>query len=429
MALVAPPSHISTSVWRDATMLSSSPISSTTGQLMPSMNCSPPHTKQEYPDIKMHSSGLISPTTTCIPSSNMSQSSDGGDSGTQKDCDGELVCVVCGDKSSGKHYGQVTCEGCKSFFKRSVRRNLTYQCRGNKNCPIDQHHRNQCQHCRLRKCFKVGMRKEAVQRGRIPPHQGMIGFPGFGGGDPLGGPSAYLSSYISMLLRAEPYTTRYGQLQMQNNMTGIDNICEMAARLMFSSVEWSRNIPGFPELQVTDQVALLRLVWSELFVLNAAQCNMPLHVAPLLAAAGLHASPMPADRVVNFMDHIRIFQEQVEKLKALHVDAAEFSCMKAIALFSTDAIGLTSPPVIEQLQEKSQCALEEYCRSQYPNQPTRFGKLLLRLPSLRTVSSSVIEQLFFVRLVGKTPIETLIRDMLLSGNSFQWPNTMAGYSM
>lgn len=35
---------------------------------------------------------------------------------------------------------------------------------------------------------------------------------------------------------------------------------------------------------------------------------MPLHVAPLIAAAGLHASPMCADRVVQFMDHIRIFQ-------------------------------------------------------------------------------------------------------------------------
>ena len=82
-------------------------------------------------------------------------------------------------------------------------------------------------------------------------------------------------------------------------------------------------------------MALLRLVWSELFVLNASQCSMPLHVAPLLAAAGLHASPMAADRVVAFMDHIRIFQEQVEKLKALHVDSAEYSCLKAVVLFTT----------------------------------------------------------------------------------------------
>ena len=268
-----------------------------------------------------------------------------------------------------------------------------------------------------------------MQRGRIPATQGMLGF-GFGATDPFGGAHTYLSSYISLLLRAEPYSTRYGQMQMSaGNMIGIDNICEFAARILFSAVEWTRNIPGFPELQVTDQVALLRLVWSELFVLNAAQCNMPLHIAPLLAAAGLHASPMAADRVVAFMDHIRIFQEQVEKLKSLHVDAAEYSCMKAIVLFTTDAIGLTDSNVVEQLQEKSQCALEEYCRTQYPNQPTRFGKLLLRLPSLRTVSASVIEQLFFVRLVGKTPIETLIRDMLLSGNTFQWPSMAMGYNI
>jgi len=363
------------------------------------------------------------------PSAASTPSPRGGEGPLVKDEHGqEVSCVVCTDKSSGKHYGQYTCEGCKSFFKRSVRRNLTYQCRGNRNCPIDQHHRNQCQHCRLKKCFRNGMKKEAVQQGRAPSSgTPMLGF-GFPDYPPSPHPApAYLSSYISLLVRAEPCPASrypaYNQHQQGNNMIGIDNICEFAARILFSAVEWARNIPGFPELQVTDQVALLRLVWSELFVLNAAQCSMPLHIAPLLAAAGLHASPMAADRVVAFMDHIRIFQEQVEKLKGLHLDVAEFSCMKAVVLFTSDACGLTDSSVVEQLQEKSQCALEEYCRTQYPNQPTRFGKLLLRLPSLRTVSASVIEQLFFVRLVGKTPIETLIRDMLLSGSSFQWPSS------
>uniref|UniRef100_A0A8C0MYI8 Nuclear receptor subfamily 2 group F member 1 n=1 Tax=Canis lupus familiaris TaxID=9615 RepID=A0A8C0MYI8_CANLF len=176
----------------------------------------------------------------------------------------------------------------------------------------------------------------SVQRGRMPPTQPNPGQYALTNGDPLNG-HCYLSGYISLLLRAEPYpTSRYGSQCMQpNNIMGIENICELAARLLFSAVEWARNIPFFPDLQITDQVSLLRLTWSELFVLNAAQCSMPLHVAPLLAAAGLHASPMSADRVVAFMDHIRIFQEQVEKLKALHVDSAEYSCLKAIVLFTS----------------------------------------------------------------------------------------------
>ncbi|XP_043087351.1 nuclear receptor subfamily 2 group F member 1-B [Puntigrus tetrazona] len=354
------------------------------------------------------------------PSAGLPSAEDKGQNSAQNQQ--HIECVVCGDKSSGKHYGQFTCEGCKSFFKRSVRRNLSYTCRANRSCPVDQHHRNQCQYCRLKKCLKVGMRREAVQRGRMPPNQPNPSHYALTNGDPLNG-QCYLSGYISLLLRAEPYpASRYGNQCMQpGNIMGIENICELAARLLFSAVEWARNIPFFPDLQITDQVSLLRLTWSELFVLNAAQSSMPLHVAPLLAAAGLHASPMSADRVVAFMDHIRFFQEQVEKLKALQVDSAEYSCAKAIVLFTSDACGLSDVPHIEGLQEKSQCALEEYVRSQYPNQPTRFGKLLLRLPALRMVSSSVIEQLFFVRLVGKTPIETLIRDMLLSGSSFNWP--------
>jgi len=39
-----------------------------------------------------------------------------------------LLCVVCGDLSSGKHYGILACNGCSGFFKRSVRRKLIYRC-------------------------------------------------------------------------------------------------------------------------------------------------------------------------------------------------------------------------------------------------------------------------------------------------------------
>ena len=94
-------------------------------------------------------------TTTTVATTN-------GSSNCSDKASSHIECVVCGDKSSGKHYGQFTCEGCKSFFKRSVRRNLTYTCRGNRTCPIDQHHRNQCQYCRLKKCLKMGMRREGT---------------------------------------------------------------------------------------------------------------------------------------------------------------------------------------------------------------------------------------------------------------------------
>ena len=67
--------------------------------------------------------------------------------------------------------------------------------------------------------------------------------------------SSYLSTYVMHLVRAEPYqpqTPRYGHCASQhpNNLMGMDNICELAARLLFSSVEWARSIPYYPDLQV-----------------------------------------------------------------------------------------------------------------------------------------------------------------------------------
>uniref|UniRef100_A0A1I7XR87 Nuclear receptor domain-containing protein n=1 Tax=Heterorhabditis bacteriophora TaxID=37862 RepID=A0A1I7XR87_HETBA len=79
-----------------------------------------------------------------------------------RDSGGEL-CVVCGDKASGRHYGAVSCEGCKGFFKRSIRKQIGYICRGAKDCPVTKFHRNRCQYCRLKKCLAMGMRKKQAR--------------------------------------------------------------------------------------------------------------------------------------------------------------------------------------------------------------------------------------------------------------------------
>ncbi|KAJ8393389.1 hypothetical protein AAFF_G00061110 [Aldrovandia affinis] len=77
-------------------------------------------------------------------------------------------CVVCGDNASGRHYGAVSCEGCKGFFKRSIRKNLVYTCRGTGECVINKHHRNRCQYCRLQRCMAHGMKQDSVQCERKP---------------------------------------------------------------------------------------------------------------------------------------------------------------------------------------------------------------------------------------------------------------------
>ncbi|KAI8520093.1 Hepatocyte nuclear factor 4-alpha, partial [Branchiostoma belcheri] len=92
-------------------------------------------------------------------------------------------CAICGDRATGKHYGAASCDGCKGFFRRSVRKNHVYTCRFNRMCVVDKDKRNQCRYCRLKKCFRAGMKKEAVQneRDRISSRRTSYEDPGAGG--------------------------------------------------------------------------------------------------------------------------------------------------------------------------------------------------------------------------------------------------------
>ncbi|KHN87965.1 Nuclear hormone receptor family member nhr-31 [Toxocara canis] len=70
---------------------------------------------------------------------------------------GEGMCMVCGDRSAGKHYGVMACYGCKGFFRRTIRSGQTYSCRFMQKCCIDKDQRNACRYCRFQRCLDVGM--------------------------------------------------------------------------------------------------------------------------------------------------------------------------------------------------------------------------------------------------------------------------------
>jgi hypothetical protein len=68
------------------------------------------------------------------------------------------------------------------------------------------------------------------------------------------------------------------------------------------------------------------------------------------------------------------------------------------------------------LQDQAQVTLSKYIETTYPSQPFRFGKLLLLLPLLQTISSKAIEDMFFKKTIGHVPIDKLIVDMFKSGD-------------
>lgn len=77
---------------------------------------------------------------------------------TERDEDEQpMICMICEDKATGLHYGIITCEGCKGFFKRTVQNRRVYTCVADGGCEITKAQRNRCQYCRFKKCIEQGM--------------------------------------------------------------------------------------------------------------------------------------------------------------------------------------------------------------------------------------------------------------------------------
>ncbi|XP_047715137.1 retinoic acid receptor RXR-beta isoform X5 [Prionailurus viverrinus] len=330
---------------------------------------------------------------------------------------GKRLCAICGDRSSGKHYGVYSCEGCKGFFKRTIRKDLTYSCRDNKDCTVDKRQRNRCQYCRYQKCLATGMKREAVQEER------QRGKDKDGDGEGAGGAPEEMP--VDRILEAELAVEQKSDQGVEGpGGTGgsgsspndpVTNICQAADKQLFTLVEWAKRIPHFSSLPLDDQVILLRAGWNELLIASFSHRSIDVRDGILLAT-GLHVHRNSAhsagvgaifDRSLS-----RVLTELVSKMRDMRMDKTELGCLRAIILFNPDAKGLSNPSEVEVLREKVYASLETYCKQKYPEQQGRFAKLLLRLPALRSIGLKCLEHLFFFKLIGDTPIDTFLMEML-----------------
>ncbi|XP_028969076.1 photoreceptor-specific nuclear receptor-like [Galendromus occidentalis] len=177
---------------------------------------------------------------------------------------------------------------------------------------------------------------------------------------------------------------------------------EITARLLFMVIRWVKCLPTFQTLSRGDQVCLLEESWRDLFLLYMSHWSPG--VGDAVSPAAVHHDEL------NPIE-IHYVQDVMRRLRQLSPDDTECSCLKAIVLFKPETMGLCDTHPVEMLQDRAQCVLGDYVRERYPRQPTRFGRLLLLLPILRSISNVFIEKLFFKGTIGNIRVEKILGEM------------------
>ncbi|XP_039986441.1 progesterone receptor isoform X2 [Xiphias gladius] len=283
----------------------------------------------------------------------------------------QRLCVICGDEASGCHYGVLTCGSCKVFFKRAVEGHHSYLCAGRNDCIVDKIRRKNCPACRLRKCYQAGMMLGGRKLKRFGALKALGLAPSlmFQSHLATASESQALASMscipgirelqlsqqiINILENIEPEILYSGYDNSQPNipsllLTSLNRLCE---KQLLWIVKWSKSLPGFRNLHITDQMTLIQYSWMNLMVFSLGWRSFQnvtteyLYFAPDLV---LSQEQMRRSPIYDLCLAIQFIPQEFANLQVTH---EEFLCMKALILLNTVPLeGLKSQAAFEEMRQ------------------------------------------------------------------------------
>jgi len=325
-------------------------------------------------------------------------------------------CLVCGDVASGFHYGVSSCEACKAFFKRTIQGNIDYTCPVANTCEINKRRRKACQACRYQKCLRQGMLKEGVRLDRV-----------------RGGRQKY---------RRYPLDTNHGAVQSSRKVTLEENkvleslsqcepdqlvsladpslpasplktvstLSDIYDRELVGTIGWAKQVPGFTDLTLNDQMKLLQSSWTEVLTLTLVYRSLP-KLGKLNFATDFSLTELEATEC-----GLEIFFEKcmliVERLDRLGITREEFLILKALVIANSDC-QLEEFSCVGQLRENILSSLQDAvifirCGDAH----LHLQSLLLVLPSLRDADTVLRAFWSQVKQDGQVPMNKLLIEML-----------------
>lgn len=354
-----------------------------------------------------------------------------GDDDDDDDDDGEpKICRACGDKATGYHFNAMTCEGCKGFFRRAMKRNLRLSCPFQNSCVINRNNRRHCQACRLKKCLDIGMRKELImsdeavkiRRALIKKKRRLVQFQST---SPNPGLTEEQRLLVEQLAEAQKMTfdsnfahfnnfrpvrrhvnlTDFSQ-HSSNVFTMLPHISDLVTYVIEGVISFAKIVPNFRTLSIEDQIALLKGSALEMAIIRF---NTVFNTRTCSWECGKITYNLRDMALAGFR---QIFLEPLIRfhcmLKKLNLNMEEYALMQAICLFSSDRPGVTDRENIDRIQEHLALTLMSHIEAERQSQEYRFlfAKIMECLTEMRTVSDEHSKQVLHIWDIqpGYTPL-------------------------